>query len=870
MGVGLRQRSFAFNVLAISVGLAACGVGSTALGSVWEDVLTRPGTIAHTLTLPDGAGVSLDSMIVQRVAGAYLFVRDPWSAEVLPVYAGAQVSEGSVVEVSGHTASVCGTRIVVADRIRQYVGPFGGPALMLPKCGQPLAWPFMEEIALGVDPGSEIPCPLGLGQDSLLLQSFSAQMMSGPITLTDMIVTAGRGDDLTNNTFYVEEPSRAYGWKVVYTDSSPTVSRGAKVTVIGETAVDANQEAYISASEVTVDSAGEVAPLGMINNRVGGGESGGRPGVTTASAPHLYNKGLLVTCLGKVTYVSAANDYFYIDDGSALDDGSGHVGLKVSWNLQAAGDPNPEIKPPLADWYVTVTGISSSEAPVEETIIPVLRLRRQEDVIVKIPADSSYPTIQITNPAGSQILKLPSTTSVQLAGTAEDSETGVAYVQVKIDGGAWQTAAYDPDTHVWTYTWNNPSSNRIWVHAMDFAGHLKEEYRDVTISAPQVILVKTTGNNANSGWTWADAKLTVQAGLDTANSQGVREVWVAVGTYYERVTLKEYVGLYGGFDGDEAVRAERPGFPRSDLDPNTIIDAQQLGPVVASQVLSSYTTVDGFTLQNGSSQGIRCFGRHVPTIANNRIRYNQYGIYLDLTSPSDGWIHHNYVYENGTGIYCHRNATIIIEDNHIHHNGNLTTRTGVGIACYQSSNPAINRNWIEYNNVIESSPGGGIACWDSSPLICDNVLLQNHASSGGGIAISGVCSPTIACNTISRNSKAATGFGGAVYISYSSSPTIANNVIYQNNTGIYRPTGAGGTPILTHNCSWNVSANYSGVLHGSDYEQNPYLAADEVHLTGNSTICIDNAYASQVYGSYDIDGEPRTKNGYADIGADEY
>jgi hypothetical protein len=330
----------------------------------------------------------------------------------------------------------------------------------------------------------------------------------------------------------------------------------------------------------------------MINNRVGGGESGGRPGVTTTASGQAYNKGLLLTCWGKVTDVVAANDYFYIDDGSALDDGSGHVGLKVSWNLQAAGDPNPEIKPPLADWYVTVTGISSSEAPVEETIIPVLRLRRQEDVIVKIPADSSYPTIQITNPAGSQILKLPSTTSVQLAGTAEDSETGVAYVQVKIDGGAWQTAAYDPDTHVWTYTWNNPTSNRIWIHAMDFAGHLTEIYRDVTVSAPQVIYVSKSGNNANSGWNWADAKLTVQAALNTAYTEGETEVWVKAGTYTERIVLKSGIGLYGGFVGNESLLTQRPAFPRQTPDLNAaILDGQEAGNVVSAGTVDALTTM---------------------------------------------------------------------------------------------------------------------------------------------------------------------------------------------------------------------------------------------------------------------------------------
>ncbi|MDI6827511.1 MAG: hypothetical protein QME62_03395 [Armatimonadota bacterium] len=70
-----------------------------------------------------------------------------------------------------------------------------------------------------------------------------------------------------------------------------------------------------------------------------------------------------------------------------------------------------------------------------------------------------------------------------------------------------------------------------------------------------VIYVKPDGNDANDGLSWNTAKKTIGAGLDTALSGD--EVWVAKGTYVERITLKVGVGLYGGFEGTETSRDQR-------------------------------------------------------------------------------------------------------------------------------------------------------------------------------------------------------------------------------------------------------------------------------------------------------------------------
>ena len=876
MGCVLSGRRFTLGAV-IAFVIVAC-LAPSLRASATEDVFSRPGTIAHTRTLPDYSDVTLDSMIVQQVSGDYVFVRDPWSANTLPVYARGQLSEWNVIEVSGHTATVCGQRIVVADEVRRYAWSSGGPAPMLPKGPEPLDWPYMQSVALDTSPG-DIPCPPSSLEQSLFGQFMLTQMMEESVSLEGVIVIAGRGDDLANDTFYVEDLSRSNGWKIVYEGTSPIISRGDIVSVEGDTDVDTDGEAYIDATAVTVGSTDEVKPLAMLTNRLGGHESqDGRPGVTTSAQSHLYNKGLLVTCWGKVTYVDETNDYFYIDDGCAADDGSGHVGVKVSWSLQAAGLYNPEIKPPQEDWYVTVTGVSASEAPDE--VIPVLRLRKQDDIKVREPQDEVEPVVEITDPAGSQIFKLPSATSVLIEGTAEDEGTGVANVQVRIgSGGTWQTAAFDPNTHVWTYTWNNPCLDTVYVQATDLAGNVGEaEPSAITVLPPTAIHVKTDGNNTNTGCTWEDAKLTIQAGLNTASTEGISQVWVRAGTYEERITLKPSVGLYGGFEGDESARNERPSFPRDTADSYaSVIDGQSGGNAVASSTVNTSTTIDGFTILHGSPCGVYCTGTCTPSIANNTIRECVRGIEFYHSTLTTGWVHHNYISGNGTGVACSTRSSAVIEDNHIDHNGTTSGLYGMGISVSDSSSPTIERNWIEYNGSSSSGyDGGGIWCDSSTPLIRNNLIKGNTATNGGGIWCT-TCTPTITNNTIVNTACGSSGYGGGVYLKYSVS-VVANNVIaFNTGHGVYKYTSSQAVT-LHKNCSYsNTPANYStGLDYTDDILHNPYLTADHVHLTSNSIWCIDQSNGTYCTGTYDLDGDARKIDGdqngsmLGDVGADEY
>jgi len=120
------------------------------------------------------------------------------------------------------------------------------------------------------------------------------------------------------------------------------------------------------------------------------------------------------------------------------------------------------------------------------------------------------------------------------------------------------------------------------------------------------------------------------------------EVWVQAGTYYERITLHPYAYVYGGFAGSEAEREDR------DWGANvTTLDGQQQGSVVTARAGYRISTIDGFTITNGSGTWVDSWdgtwggGLYLysasPTIANNTIIGNGAGgkgggLYVDFDS----------------------------------------------------------------------------------------------------------------------------------------------------------------------------------------------------------------------------------------------
>lgn len=71
---------------------------------------------------------------------------------------------------------------------------------------------------------------------------------------------------------------------------------------------------------------------------------------SNTAAVGLNNIGLLVNVWGNVTYLDSGNNFFYINDGSGITDGSGNNGVKVA----CTGLPVPTIGD-----YAIVKGVSA-------------------------------------------------------------------------------------------------------------------------------------------------------------------------------------------------------------------------------------------------------------------------------------------------------------------------------------------------------------------------------------------------------------------------------------------------------------------------------------------------------------------------------
>ena len=162
-----------------------------------------------------------------------------------------------------------------------------------------------------------------------------------PVDIVDFKAITYGPTATTGGFMYIEDIDRASGIKVIIPDGyANTTTAGDWINLSGTMATDENGERIINLTNYTMMTRLPLSALGTSNKSI-------------ASAA-----GLLVSTWGKVTAVNDTGEkdsWFYVDDGSGLQDGSGNTGLRCTGNW-AVNNAVPNI-----DEYVCVTGVASTQ-----------------------------------------------------------------------------------------------------------------------------------------------------------------------------------------------------------------------------------------------------------------------------------------------------------------------------------------------------------------------------------------------------------------------------------------------------------------------------------------------------------------------------
>lgn len=257
----------------------------------------------------------------------------------------------------------------------------------------------------------------------------------------------------------------------------------------------------------------------------------------------------------------------------------------------------------------------------------------------------------------------------------------------------------------------------------------------------------------HNGASWGTAFTTIGAAVNSLSGSG--DVWIKTGTYRERVTLKTYVSLYGGFLGYETSVSQRlpEAFP-------TVIDAGCKGRAIYIPQ-NARVTLDGLTIRRGVADyggGIRCDLTCVPHVRNCRIELCKATI-------------------SGGGVYFGKYALGEMTDCVV--TGCSAPNGGGGVIEYHSY-PAWRRNVIVRNHATAN--GGGLYCPFHSGALLENCTLAYNSSDGtGGAVYANYGGPVTLNYCIIANNSAPQG--GGIYGGGGSSQTTVTHTVFFSNSG---------------------------------------------------------------------------------------
>lgn len=395
----------------------------------------------------------------------------------------------------------------------------------------------------------------------------------------------------------------------------------------------------------------------------------------------------------------------------------------------------------------------------------------------------------------------------------------------------------------------------------------------VVAEAAPVIYVKTDGNNSRNGLTWATAKKTIQAGIKAASTGG--QVWVKKGFYYEIITLRSGINVYGGFAGTETLVTQADPVANP-----TIINARSRGSIVKAIGFATPTVIDGFTLTRGrTSYGGGIYVKDSTLTVNECIIskstafYRGGGVYAinSTLTITDTLLTENDAAYKGGGLYL-TDCDLALTGNEISKN---IAQVGSGLACENGSTGTIQFNLVTENDSGTTGAGGGMFFGsNAAPDVLDNEVVENTAKNGAGIEIY-MADPVFASNLVEAN--VATGYGGGYWITGDSEPQIICDTVVKNQAA----SGGGfavqslAAPIVVNTIvSLNLATNGGAVYYDTEDEPafsycdfyhngtpplypNPFFPVAYNPVGSDNNIDTDPLFVDATLGDYHLDtGSP--------------
>lgn len=295
----------------------------------------------------------------------------------------------------------------------------------------------------------------GNSSASMSISVAKSAVIGTSVSLNGNVATTSQ--NLPSDSFYIQEIDRSAGILIIppVSIAAPLVKAGDIVNVLGRLVSNGAELCILADSVTLTGETGSLNPLGMSNGSIGS-----------------ENQGLLIRTWGRVTY--SQSDFYYLDDGSVVQDESGYTGIRV---IDKAN--------PLVDEFRCVTGISGGAT--RRLLITPLSLEQPI-------SDLSTTWLSDTQLQVSWTSALPTSSVVDVMGVIpvfRERKPASSYVQAiiyapDIHGDALSVALIDQDlADVVT-----ANANAINVYGFSGSGLRKADEKGCHLSLQEHLLAK--------------------------------------------------------------------------------------------------------------------------------------------------------------------------------------------------------------------------------------------------------------------------------------------------------------------------------------------------------------------------------------------